>query len=106
MNCRMKTSEDMAAPVDTPSDNQDEERIEAPDIGRLDIKELPENEFELNEETYWDTSSQFGEGNNLNFEETAEAVTNHEAESEKKGYLDSLSQFGEGNDLNFEGEIY
>ena len=97
MNCGMKTLEDMAAPVDTPSDNQDEEKIEAPDIGRLDIKEIPENELESNEETYWDTSSQFGGGNDPDFEgeiywETAEAVTNHELESKEKSYLDNSSQ--------------
>ena len=77
-NCRKETSEDMVAPVDTSSNNQNKEGIEAHNIRRLDIEEMPdrdiiwnaedyalhmENESESEEESYWDSSSHIKEEN-------------------------------------------
>ena len=45
VNCRKNTSEDMVAPVDTSSNDQNKEGIEAHNIKRLDNEEMPNTDI-------------------------------------------------------------
>ena len=117
---RIELSEDMKVSVDTSSNNQIEEGIEALKFRWLDTEEMPDkdiiwntedckltihtdDESESEEETYWDSSSQVEEVNEIvvNYDsdsegeiywEVVEAVTNCESESEEEIYWESLSQ--------------
>ena len=103
------------APVDTSSNNQNKEGIEAHNIRRLDIEEMAdrdiiwnaedytlhmENESESEEESYWDSSSHIEKDNMIDrghdldpkekiYWETADAVTYYEPESEVESYWNS-----------------
>ena len=131
VNYRKETPENIVAPVDTSSNNQNKEGIKAHNIRRLDIEEIPdkdiiwnaeeytlhtENESESEEESYWDSSSHIEEDNMIDMGhdldpkekihwETADAVTYYEPESEEESYWNSSSKTEKGDVIIMNNEL-